>query len=179
MQSNPNPTQGNPIYKKWSDLKGMAVIAIDNGKKIGTIDDFYFDTKMNSLVAFVVKTGVFSHRAFLATTINAVGADAVTTTSESALVKGNDQETLQGLPRGEQLLQYRVLSEGGTLVGNVGNILLDVTTPTAISVVGFELAAGMRAHISRNYPTFDARSVTSYGHDVLIIPDTIAQSFLS
>lgn len=171
--------QSNPIYKKWSDLRGLAVVTIDNGKKVGTIEDFYFDPKTNAVLAFVVKTGLLSRRAFLADTIHAVGVDAVTTSSESALVKGDDQETLQGLPLGEQLRQYRVLSEGGTVIGTIGNIILDVTTPTAISVVGFELAAGIRARISGNYPTFDAKSVTSYGHDVLVLPDSIARSFLS
>ncbi len=176
MQSDPIPS--NPSYKKWSDLRGLAVIAIDDGKKIGTIEDFYFDPKTNALLAFVVKTGLLTHRALLASTINGIGVDAITTSSESALVKGKEQEILQGLPQGEQLRQYRVMSEGGTIVGNVGNVILDVTAPTTIYVVGFELGAGLRAHISGNYPTFDAKSVLSYGHDVLVIPDTIAQSFL-
>jgi sporulation protein YlmC with PRC-barrel domain len=66
------------------------------------------------------------------------------------------------------------LSEGGTIIGTVGNIVLDVSTPTDLKVVSFELGRGLRVRISGRYPTFDASQVTRYGQDIIIIPDAVA-----
>ena len=45
--------------RKWSELHGIAVISVADGKKIGTCDDFYFDPITQSVYALQVKTGRF------------------------------------------------------------------------------------------------------------------------
>ncbi|HVB25252.1 MAG TPA: PRC-barrel domain-containing protein [Ktedonobacteraceae bacterium] len=164
-------------YKKWSDLKGLAVVAIDNGSKIGTLEDFYFDPSVspaaNSIRGFRVKTGMFSHRALPATAINAIGTDAVTIDNEDMLLHEKDEAEFATLPLGQSLLNYKVMSEGGTIIGTVGNVLLDITTPNLLRVYAFELSGGLRSRISGHYSTFYAQQVVRYGQDVLVIPDAV------
>jgi uncharacterized protein YrrD len=168
-------TMQNPAStRKWSDIKGLTVVAIDTGMKTGTLEDFYFDPQHNSIYALQVKTGLFGHRALPTSAINAIGADAVTFASEEQLIKEKSDETITKLPLGSTVLSYRVLSEGGTIIGTVGNIVLDVSTPTDLKVVSFELGRGLRVRISGRYPTFDASQVTRYGQDIIIIPDAVA-----
>jgi len=166
--------QNTTTTRKWSDLKGLAVIAIDTGIKAGSLEDFFFDPQHNSVYALQVKVGLFSHLALPTSDINAIGVDAVTFTTEGQLIKANSDEIIAKMPLGSTVLSYRVLSEGGTVIGKVGNIILDVSVPTALKVVAFELAAGLRARISKHYPTFEASQVGRYGGDVIVIPDAIA-----
>lgn len=166
--------QNTTATRRWSDLKGLAAVAIDTGMKMGSLEDFYFDPQQHSIYALQIKTSLFGHRALPASAINAIGADAITFTNENQLIKANSDDIIAKLPLGSTMLSYHVLSEGGTIIGTIGNIILDVTTPTLMKVVSFELAAGMRARISGHYPTFDALHVVRYGQDVIVIPDAIA-----
>ena len=171
-----NPPADQSIIK-WSDLKGLAVVAIDNGSKIGTLEDFYFDPSVspaaNSIRGFRVKTGMFSHRALPATAINAIGTDAVTIDNEDMLLHEKDEAEFATLPLGQSLLNYKVMSDGGTIIGTIGNVLLDITTPNALHVYAFELSGGLRSRISGHYSTFYAQQVVRYGQDVLVIPDAV------
>lgn len=177
--TNPMPDQpAGQSIKKWSDLKDLAVVAIANGSKVGTLDDFYFDPTANpaanSIRGFRVKTGMFSHRVLPSGAINAIGVDAVTFDNEDMLHHEKDEAEFSTLPLGQSLLTYRVMSEGGTLIGTIGNILLDITTPNALHIYAFELSGGLRSRISGHYSSFYAQQVVRYGQDVLVIPDAVA-----
>jgi uncharacterized protein YrrD len=166
--------QNTAVPRKWSEIKGLAVVAMDTGMKVGSLDDFYFDPQQSSIYALLIKTSLFAHRALPTSDISAIGVDAVTFASEEQLIKEKSDELITKLPLGSTILSYNVLSEGGTIIGRIGNILLDVSTPNALKVVAFELAAGLRGRISRRYPTFDAKQVIRYGQDLVVIPDAVA-----
>jgi uncharacterized protein YrrD len=174
-QTNVQPV-GQSI-RKWTDLKDLAVVAIANGSKVGTLEDFYFDPSANpaanTIRGFRVKTGMFSHRALPSNVINAIGTDAITIDDEEMLRHEKDEAEFSTLPLGQSLLSYKVMSEGGTLIGTIGNILLDITTPNALHIYAYELSGGLRSRISGHYSTFYAQQVVRYGQDVLVIPDAI------
>ena len=111
-----------------------------------------------------------------AASINTIGEDAITFSSEDVLHNESDDARRATLLTGESLHKYRVMSAGGTLVGTLGDVLLDTSAPNGPRVAAFELSGGLREQLSRKYPTFSAAQVVSYGHDVLVIPDEVAQS---
>ena len=168
--------QNSETGKRWSELHNIAIVTIDSGKKVGTLEDFYFEPRTNEVYALYVKTGVFGHRALRSTSLNAIGTDAITFTDENNLIEEKSDEVLSTLPLGRALLTYKVLSEGGTVVGSVGNIVLDTSVPAQLRVIAFELAGGLRNKLSGHYPTFSSTQVVRYGADVLVIPDSIALS---
>lgn len=167
--------QNSTLTKKWSDINGHAAVALDTGKKVGTIEDFYFDPPTSSVRGFIIKMGLINRRILLSSSIKAIGADAITFSNEDDLVKENDEQ-LKGIPLGRGLLSYRVLSEGGNVIGTIGNIIMDVTAPATLYIASFEMAGGLRERLTGRFPTFSASQVTRYGHDVLVIPDDVAQS---
>ena len=136
--------QNNETGKRWSDLHSIAVVTINSGKKVGTLEDFYFEPRTNTVYALYVKTGVFGHRALKSNTINAIGTDAITFADENNLIEEKEDSLLATLPLGRALLTYKVLSEGGTVVGSVGNVILDTSIPANLRVIAFELAGGLR-----------------------------------
>jgi len=166
--------QNNETGKRWSELHNIAIVTIDSGKKVGTLEDFYFEPRTNAIYALYVKTGTFSHRALRVTSLNAIGTDAITFADESNLIEEKADEILHTLPLGRALLTYKVLSEGGTVVGAVGNIVLDTSVPATLRVIAYELAGGLRNKLSGHYPTFSSTQVVRYGEDVLVIPDSVA-----
>ena len=166
--------QNNETGKRWSELHNIAIVTIDSGKKVGTLEDFYFEPRTNTVYALYVKTGVFGHRALKVTTLNAIGTDAITFADENNLIEEKQDELLSTLPLGRALLTYKVLSEGGTVVGTIGNVLFDTSTPTSLRVISFELSGGIRNKLSGRYPTFSSSQVVRYGQDVLVIPDSVA-----
>jgi uncharacterized protein YrrD len=163
----------NEIHK-WSKLRGLPAVSIDTGTKAGTWEDFYFDPHTNNISELVIKTGMFGSHVLPVALIKAIGTDALTFANEEQLRK----EGKFSLPKGSSLLTYRVLSEGGTLIGNIGNIRLSIVLP-ALTIVGFELAGGLSQKLTGHYQSFSAQQVARYGQDVLIVPDEVAKQLQS
>ncbi len=162
--------------RKWSELRGLAVVTLAGGKKEGTCDDFYFVPSSQNIYALRVKTGLFGHKGLLVANVDAIGQDAITAASEEALWNESEDEHVATLPLGQSLLSYKIMSASGTLVGSIGDVLIDTSSPKALRISAFELSRGLRERISGNYSTFSAAQVTSWGRDVLVIPDDVAQS---
>ena len=45
-----------------------------------------------------------------------------------------------------------------------------------LRVAAFELSGGIREQLSGKHATFEASQVVSYGQDVLVVPDDVAQT---
>lgn len=160
--------------RKWSELHNTAVVTMNDGKKVGTIDDFYFDPQTNSLPGFRIKTGLIGHKALKSSAITAFGQDAITAATEDALISEKDDAQLSSVSTGSGLLSYRVMSESGKVIGTIGNVLLDLNTPGTASVAAFELASNLLQRIGGNHMIFEASQVTRYGQDVIVVPDAVA-----
>jgi uncharacterized protein YrrD len=96
--------------------------------------------------------------------------------SEEGLRSKSEDKRVATLSSGQSLHSYKVMSTSGTLVGTVGNVLFDTSTPTALKIAAFELARSLLERLGGRYPTFPASQVVRYGEDVLVIPDEAAQS---
>jgi uncharacterized protein YrrD len=165
-----------PIIKKWHELQDLTIVSIATGKKAGTIEDFYLDVQTSAIPALLIKTGIVGHRALLTRSITAIGQHALTFTDEEFLIKEGEDPNLPKMPFGRGLLSYRVMSEGGNVIGTIGNILLDVSRPSELKIAEFELTGGLFSHLSGNFPKFKAGEIIRYGHDVIIVSDNVIES---
>lgn len=168
--------QGGESIRKWSDLKGLAVVAIDNGARLGSIDDFYFQPQNHGIYALQIKTGVFGHHVLLAHNISVVGRDAVTIANDALLVSEHSDNLLSTLPFGRSLLAYRILSESGVVVGTVANVIVDVSTPTQLRVEGYELANNPFINWSGRNTIISSSHVVRYGQDVIVVTNDVAEA---
>jgi uncharacterized protein YrrD len=164
------------ITKKWSKLRGIAVVSLADGSKLGTCDDFYFDPTTSAISGLRVKTGLLAHKLLPVSAINTFGEDAITTAAEDALQRESDDKSVSALPRATDLHDYKVMSAGGNALGTVGDIILDVSAPTTSRIAAFELGSGLRERLSGKHVSFSASQVQRYGQDVLVLPDEVAQS---
>src|SRR5207245_2984522 len=111
----------------------------------------------NSVYALRVKTGFLGFKALAASAISTIDLGAVTVANEQMLIDESNGGDLTQLPLGSNLLASKVLSESGTLLGTVGNLLLATYPPVALHIATFRSAGGR---------TFSAADVT--GHDTAI-----------
>jgi uncharacterized protein YrrD len=152
--------------RNWFDLRGLPVTIPGEGQSLGTVDDFYYKAGTNAIYALRVKTGLSGFKALAASAISTIVRNAVTVASEEMLIDESNGGDLTDLPLGNNLLSYEVLSESGTSLGTVGNILLATNPPVALRIAAFQLAGGK---------TFSAQEVTDYGKSEIYILDKVAR----
>jgi uncharacterized protein YrrD len=166
----------NQANKKWSELYRMAVVTLADGKKVGTFDDFYFDPDTHTVYALRVKTGLFAHKALHVANLSGIGQDAITTKNEEMLQSESDDARLSSLPRGQNLLSYKVMSTSGNVIGTLGHVLLDISKPTALRIAAIELSGGLQERLGIRSSTLIPAQFLHYGHDVLVVPEEALQS---
>ena len=152
--------------RNWLDLRGLPVTIPSEGRRVGIVDDFYYKEGTNAVYALRVKTGLSGFKALAASAISTIDLRAVTVANEQTLIDESNGGDLTRLPLGNNLLGYKVLSESGTLLGSVGDILLATYPPVALHIAAFRLAGGR---------TFSAEEVTSYGKGIMYILDKAAK----
>lgn len=161
---------------KNSHLKGIGVISISEGKKVGTIDRAYFDPERRSVVSFVVHEGggMLSaepdrSRIVDASDVHSLGPDALMIQDESAL-RGDELTTPDAdLMELDELATRKVVTEGGTRVGDVAAIDVDEQSFALRSV---EISPGF----FQTNRTIPADQVVSVGLDVLVVSDAVCET---
>jgi uncharacterized protein YrrD len=152
--------------RSWFELRGLPVTIPGEGRRVGIVDDFYYKDGTNAIYALRVKTGLSGFKALSASAISTIAQNAVTVASEQMLIDESNGGDLTEFPLGSNLLSYNVLSENGTALGTVGNILLATNPPVALRIAAFQIAGGK---------TFSANEVTSYGKGEIYILDKAAR----
>ena len=133
----------NKFIRAWSDLYGLTVVTA--GKRLGTVENFYFEPETNAVRALRINTGILGYRELLASAIKAIELNTITIANEYMLVEEKTDGRLPAAISGQSLLSYKVMSEKGKLVGKVSNVLIDTSTPMTLRVVAFELGGDQLA----------------------------------
>jgi sporulation protein YlmC with PRC-barrel domain len=115
---------------KASALKGMAVVSMADGVRIGRVEDVLFDTVALRIAALALTTtGGRSILPF--SSVRSIGADAVTVESESsaqvAAVEVSAGNVLRGL---DDLMGLKVVTGQGNHIGDVREVLVDQASGT-------------------------------------------------
>jgi len=150
---------------KFSELKGRAVVSLDDAKKIGEVEDLMVDPLSRRIVSLKVRIGMFKAAQLVsATDVKNVGADAVTLTTNSLLTAtpadaaGSDTASAAGAPAAVELtriLGAKVVTDAGTLVGELKDVVIDWST---LEITGYEVReVGMFAKAQEFTATPDVR----------------------
>jgi sporulation protein YlmC with PRC-barrel domain len=112
-----------------TELAGRAVIDIEAAERIGTIDKLILDPEGRRIAGLVVAragsafTGSKSTVVIPASAVHALGPDAVTIRQSAAA--GSDVSRLETLPRGQDVIGRKVVSEDGRFLGKVSDVLIE------------------------------------------------------
>ena len=156
---------------KFSELKGRAVVNLEDATKIGEVQDLMIEPGSRRIISLKVKTGMFSSaRLVPATDVKSVGADAVTISASAGTTPGQQangngsHEGTQSLVPLTGILGNKVVTDAGTFVGELHDILLEWVD---LTITGYEVReSGMFAKTHE----FAATPDVSYGDKMITIP---------
>ena len=149
---------------KFSELKGRAVVNVEDATKIGEIDNLLLEPGTRKVSSMKVKTGgLFSTPLTVAISLLVnIGPDAVTVKADTSS-PGDTSSAKESLEL-SSLLGNKVITDAGALLGEVHDVLLD---PVSAAVTGYEVREG---GIFAKSLEIAATPEVRYGEKIITIP---------
>jgi uncharacterized protein YrrD len=158
-----------------SQIRGLPVVTVRGGEDVAEVRDVIYDAEAGRLVGVTLnKRGFLAGRCrevLPAEAIHAIGQHAVMVMDESSLVSPEDAPDDVGRPATERnVLGNDVLTEGGTSLGRVSDLVFVVGSSG--EVVGYQIdkAAGGQGYIP-------LPAQLSISGDALVVPN-ITEEFV-
>lgn len=169
---------------KFSELKGRAVVNLEDAKKLGEVQDLMIEPSSRRIISLKVNTGHF-HAARLVPTadVKNVGADAVTISvktdpanipadaaSSNRYGPGQQKASFSGSEIAQPLLKLtsimgnKVVTDAGTFIGDLHDILLDWAD---LTITGYEVR---QSGVFAKTQEFAATPEVSFGKKMITIP---------
>ncbi len=191
---------------KFSELKGRAVVSLEDARKVGEVEDILLDPHSRRTSGIKVKTGLFSPPVVVPVEqVKGVGPDAITFTPRvereqgvkverveaeaGAQVQAQAQAQVPPAPAERPapqatdadeaagrsisltgMLGDKVLTDTGTLLGEVQDVLID---PATLTVTGLVVGTGGLFARSRDIPL---SSEVRYGDKLITVPAPLSES---
>ena len=157
---------------KGREVIRRTVVSLSEAAEIGKVDNVVFDREAR-MAALLIKKRDHGRKELVATgigNVRALGRDAITI-DESEAVEGSEKvEELRGWPNLRQLVGCRVITEGGTYLGTVRDLLLD---PETRRITDFELVG--RGFLGRiRGDVIPATGRLRFGAALVIVPNAVA-----
>ncbi len=164
---------------KFSELKGLAIIDLEDARKLGDLEDLLLDPGTRQVLGLKVKkSGLFSSALLIPIAgLKNVGADAITVVYAASSEAGHNQTfpsdaapanpDLQNLIALSQTLDNQVITDSGTLVGHIKDVELDRSN---LSIVGYEVSVG---NIFTKNQQFAATQDIRYGEKMVTVPQVL------
>ncbi len=154
-------------------VKGLAVISIADGKKLGSVNHIFIDPVQRQVVGFSVSAGhgMLSSApdegmVVDAADVHSLGPDALTLTDASAARGDAMNSTYAGLLDADQLTKRKVLTEGGTMVGQIASLEFD---PVTYRMTALETSPGF----FKNNRMIPVEQVTNIGEELVVVVDAV------
>jgi uncharacterized protein YrrD len=165
------------MLMKANDILGLNVMSLDTAKKIEDVDDVIFDPFEHKITALLVdKGGLFaSAKVLLFEDIKSIGKDAVMIQNEGVLRKVSDidKKTSHIAKDDTYLTKTKIMTEDGTELGHVTDILFEPTTGV---VEELEVSQGLR-DISSGKKHIKVSDIITIGEDATIVKNHTQAAF--
>jgi len=154
---------------KFSELKGRAVVDVDAAHRIGTLENVIIDPASHQIMGIKVKPGLFSGSAIIAMAqVQSIGQDAITVTHTADMEHQGKDSPLSQLPDMNNVIGLQVVTQGGKLVGEISDVMLEATT---LAITGYEVGTG---GLFAKKHELAASPDLNFGARMVVIPDPIA-----
>ena len=154
-----------------SELRGLAVMTLAGGERLGRIHDTIFHAASGRVTGFLVDSnGVFSKPRFLPSgQVQSLGGDALTITTADALSKDNPASVDTDELEAHALDGRPVMSASGTVLGKIADVNIDTDS---LTVPSFLLSVGLLSNTIHGKPRLPLALVKTVGRDSIVVPDT-------
>jgi uncharacterized protein YrrD len=156
------------------NLKDTAVVSINKGEKVGTVDDVLIDSQHRRVAAFNVQSGGFlrhSSSCLPFGAVQSIGKDAIMI-QDSDVLKDKYEGTPPEMHNYGNVTSVRVVTDTGTYVGNVSSVHFE---PADGHITEYEVSPGGISGVFGSSKLIDSASITSIGEDIMIVPAAVAE----
>lgn len=162
-------------------LRGRSVVDLDSAAKLGQLDELILDPEGRRVAGIVVTQGQSllgdrHERLLPASTVNAIGPDALTVHAGSA--EALEDAQFAGLPRLSGMTGRKVVTHNGRMLGIISDVLIG---PEDGSIIGYALDAhGPGGRLEELFGANRQEDRAAYiraeadlrvGHDLVVAPD--------
>ena len=152
-------------------IKGISVISIADGERLGSVDNVYFDPATMQVVGFAIRAhggllGSGTGTIVDVTSVRSLGPDVMTIPDKAAAGGATTSAEYGHLVLLDRLVKRRVVTEGGVFVGQVASLDFDDKT---FNLTQIEVSPGF-FKTNRSVPV---GQVISIGHDVVVVADAV------
>lgn len=152
---------------RGASLKGLAVVSIAEGTRLGRVDDLLIDTAARRVVALHCSD---QGRRFIVPFqfVKNIGQDAITV--ESSQVTQVDSQGAQGpnIVRLDAFMKLKAVDEAGTLVGVINQLDIDPATGDLVSI---DAHRGGVLGIGGTTTTVKADQIRAVGPEIMTVAD--------
>lgn len=158
---------GSLRYTRASDMVGLDVVSLEGNRAV-EVKDIVFDKEAGGLTGFTLrKPGLLGgpQKSVLPIAgVHAVGPDAVMITSYTVLT-----DAAQLAASGDNVLGDRVITDDGTELGTVVDVVVSVEVGTA-DLVGFEIEASATVDPQRRRLFVPLPAVMAISGEAVVVP---------
>ncbi len=155
---------------KASKIIGLPVFAINDGRRIDSIEDVIYDPFKNSIEALLIeKGGWFSEaRVILFPDLQGIGEDAALITAAAQIKKLSDvSKNIETIAKNDTYLtNTKIITEDGRELGKVSDIYFDVATG---KVEEFEVSHGTFGYWKEGKKRVKITDIVTVGKDATIV----------
>jgi len=158
-------------------LIGKPVITLDDGVQIGETHDVVYNPREGRLIGFTLLQGAGLFKRgdtywLPADDIHALGEDAVTVQTAARLVRVEGDVNDYAAQAGQGVLGKRLMTEDGKFLGAIDDVLIERDSK---NVVAYEVSGGVFQDMYKGQTDVPIKTVTSIGHDVVIVPPFVRE----
>jgi len=147
-------------------IKGLGVVSIESGTKLGKVDDLLFDARALRLAALRISSDR-QEAVIPFEQVRAIGENAVTVSTDASAQWGGSGGALASLPTLDDIKKLKVVDEAGTLLGTIQHVEI---TPDDGTIAELTVHKGGVLGIGGDTSIIPAGQITSVGDEVIVVP---------
>lgn len=163
--------------EKYSEVLGLPVICLDNGKKVGTVKNIIFCPKKQKLLAFLLecKSYEFNKKIILPEDIINIGKGAVIILEESSLKDLRKSQNREEFAEKGEVIGLRVFSKNGEEVGIVKDVLFDYKNG---SIEGVEISDGLIQDLVKGRSVLPLIGKVEFGEEIILVDNDAVEEIM-
>ena len=150
---------------KSKDLTGKTVVSIEEGAKLGRVDDVLVDTDALRVAALHV-TGKEAAALIPFDRVQSTGGEVVTVPSRAAAQRPQAQDEAEHLASLGAVTKRKVVDEAGTFLGVVQSLEVD---PQSGAILELQTQKATALGLGRESHTVTASEVTTVGEELIVV----------
>lgn len=172
-----HPNEHGPGAHAWvklTDLIGRPLLDLENGRKLGTLDNLVLTTDYRFVAGFVTQDATVSPPPVIPARGATIGQDAIVIPAAS--LQSFEPTSFAGMPLARRLIGMKLITTGGKMVGKVTDVRFDPRSDAAFLQVEDE--GNVLQRLMRQATTLPMPAIQTFGQDVLIIGEDAAKQYL-